>query len=569
MTQRNLGHLYFDNERWAEVNEPYQAAISVGKQLLKLALTPESQQAEIRETAELFARASYASLKTGQVGSAFFTLEQGKTQLLTQALALYKADVSMLTEAQKAELHTVREGVRVLETELRLPEGSPGRLPTLTLTEQLQQARTELDKVIDTLRGAYPTFMPEGFATLEEVLAVIPPHTTVIAPVVTSHGAAVLVVPHGVNALTESHVLWLPTLTNEQLNQWLYGTAEKPGWLKMYTAYRDAEEIQRNFRLKEMLSKWADLLQILGQEIILPIRQKLAELNIAQDSELLFLPQAGLGLLPLHACLYQWEGVEQCLTAEFNICYTPSLYALQTSQERLEQTGRQAYQLLACINPTGDLPFTPFEGHTLDQLFTSRQQPTLLWEKEAKKQAVVDHLPHSNYFHFSGHGTFGWGDVQQSGLKLADKQRLTMTDILTKLNLEQMRLVVLSACETGITDLSQNRDEFLGLPAAFLQAGSPAVLSTLWAVNDLSTTLFMQKFYEQVLNGVPLAEAVRHSQLWLRTATAAELSQLATQLLQAHQSKPLEKALHFWQRNPTSQPFSHPYYWACFVLNGV
>jgi CHAT domain-containing protein/tetratricopeptide (TPR) repeat protein len=567
-TQRNLGHLYFDNKRWGEVNEPYHAAIKAGKQLLKLALIPESQQAEIRETSGLFARASYTSLKTGQVGSAFFTLEQGKTQLLTQALALYEADVSMLTEEQKAELYTVREGVQVLETELRLPEGSPGRLPTLTLTEQLQQARAELDKVIDNLRGTYPTFMPEGFATLEEVLAVIPPHTTVLAPVVTSHGAAVLVVPHGVTTLTSSHFIWLPTLTDEQLDQWLYGSAEKPGWLRIYGEFLTADKLNQTSKFEALKKGWSAWLHHFGQEFILPIRQKLAELNIVQGSELLFLPQAGLGLLPLHACPYQWQEVEQCLTAEFNIRYTPSLYALQTNQERLAQTGRQAYQLLACINPTKDLPFTPFEGHTLDQLFTPRQQPTLLWEKEAKKQAVIDHISHSNYFHFSGHGMFDWGEVQQSGLVLADKQRLTMTDILTKLNLEQMRLVVLSACETGITDLSQNRDEFLGLPAAFLQAGSPAVLSTLWAVDDLSTTLFMREFYTRHLAGEPLAEALRQSQLWLRNVTGAELVGLVKTLRQQQESAELFKRERHWQENPAVRPFEHPFYWACFVLHG-
>jgi CHAT domain-containing protein/tetratricopeptide (TPR) repeat protein len=568
LTQRNLGNLYFDNQHWVEVDGPYQAAIRVGKQLLKLALTPEAQQAEINETDELFSRTSYANLHMWYVGPAFFTLEQGKTQLLTQTLALYEADVTMLTPAQKEELDQVREGVRVLETELRLPEGSPGRLPTLHLTEKLKEARATLDQLIDTLRQVHPNFMPEGFQTLAEVLAVIPPGTTVIAPAVTSHGAAVFVVPHGLATLTESHFLWLPTLTTEQLNQWLYGTEENPGWLYAYRQCLDAVVTEQALKFEGMKTHWTRLLHTLGQEILLPVRQKLAELNINPGSELLFLPQAGLGLLPLHAAVYHFEDAPNCLTSEFTIRYTPSLYTFHTSQERAEQPGRQAYQLLACINPTKDLPFTPFEGLTLDQLFAPRQQPVLLREKAATRSAVVDHISHSNYFHFSGHGTFGWADVQQSGLKLTDG-RLTMTDILTKLNLTQTKLVVLSACETGITDLSQNRDEFFGLPAAFLQAGSPAVLSTLWAVDDLSTTLFMREFYTRHLAGEPLAEALRQSQLWLRNVTGVELVGLVKTLRQQQESAELFKRERHWQAMPDVRPFEHPFYWACFVLNGV
>lgn len=61
------------------------------------------------------------------------------------------------------------------------------------------------------------------------------------------------------------------------------------------------------------------------------------------------------------------------------------------------------------------------------------------------------------------------------------------------------RLVTLSACETGITDIRQSPDEFLGLQAGLLQAGAPTVVSTLWPVDDLSTMLLMERFYQNLL----------------------------------------------------------------------
>jgi CHAT domain len=59
------------------------------------------------------------------------------------------------------------------------------------------------------------------------------------------------------------------------------------------------------------------------------------------------------------------------------------------------------------------------------------------------------------------------------------------------------RLVVLSACETGLYDTSNNPDDFVGLPATFMQLGAAGVIATLWQVDDLATALLMAKVYER------------------------------------------------------------------------
>ena len=53
-----------------------------------------------------------------------------------------------------------------------------------------------------------------------------------------------------------------------------------------------------------------------------------------------------------------------------------------------------------------------------------------------------------------------------------------------------------SACQTAMTEGKRLPDEFLGFPSGFLQAGVPGVVGSFWPVEDLSTSLLMNKFYE-------------------------------------------------------------------------
>jgi len=564
-TQRNLARLHFREAHWAEAQNACQEAIRAERLLLAEAYTEAGRQAEVARTAELYARAAYALLKLGRPAEALVQLEQGKTRLLSKALALDELDVSGLPETQQQRLHTLRQTIRALEAEMRLSPDTPSRRDERELAEALRRARGELTAAIESIRASHPDFMPEGLG-LAEILTLIPKEAALVAPLATSQGCAVFVIPGGLAAVGSEHVLWLDDFKDADLQALLRGPAGQAqlgGWLGAYSNWRTN------------MKAWLDCIEATGQvlwaRLMAPVAERLAAV---QAQQVLLMPQGGLSLLPLHAAWREINGKRRYFMDDYPVTQMPSAYARRVGQDRLSEAQRQGRTLFAVVNPTEDLPFTPAEGEQVARLF-GESRATILLGAEATAEAVKK--ADAGYLHFSCHGKYNWQDPMQSGLILANRERLTLAQIIGQLNLESTRLVTLSACETGITDIRQSPDEYLGLPAGFLQAGAPAVVSTLWAVNDLSTMLLMERFYQLHLQeGEDIPVALRHVQIWLRDVTADQLAERFAdeeEALLAPTRIPIEIASKYYKdytnQDPERRPFAHPYYWAAFTSSGA
>jgi CHAT domain-containing protein len=159
-------------------------------------------------------------------------------------------------------------------------------------------------------------------------------------------------------------------------------------------------------------------------------------------------------------------------------------------------------------------------------------------------------------------------------LYLSAGDRLTLRDLVDgHLDLSSPRLVVLSACQTGLTEFNRVPDEVIGLPAGFLQAGIPGVVATLWPVNDQSTAVLLAEFYRLLVTerqdpATALARARRH----LRDATAWELAEWferrygdsgGTDQTAYDAAADLRSRL-----GPADRPYADPVYWAGFVYTG-
>lgn len=135
----------------------------------------------------------------------------------------------------------------------------------------------------------------------------------------------------------------------------------------------------------------------------------------------------------------------------------------------------------------------------------------------------------------------------RSGLVFAGVNRLRSGEddgVLTALeaatlDLQGTRLVVLSACETGLGDV-RNGEGVFGLRRAFAVAGAETLVMSLWQVADDPTMELMAGFYARLAEGVPRAEALRQSQLALlrKANTAAPFFWAA--FISSGQSGPLQ-----------------------------
>jgi CHAT domain-containing protein/tetratricopeptide (TPR) repeat protein len=561
-TQRNLGNLFFGEHRWAEALTAYKQAIDAGNDLLAAAYTEAGRQAEVGETMQLYSRAAYCLLQVGHPGDALVMLERGKTRLLAEALALGDLDLKSLPEQQRASLQAARQALKALEAEMRLSADTPARRENRTLADLLRSQRAELNTLIGVIRRDHPDFMSLGLE-LGDILQLIPTDGALVAPLITAQGSVVFIVPQGVTEVTLTHVVPLDGFKDDDLNALLRGTDEQPGWLHAYGDYHTTH------RLNNLQAAIESLTGRLWQVLIAPIHERLLAVNVKR---LLLLPSGGLQLLPLHAAWHVDKDKQaRTLLDDYEIIYAPSTYALATARHRaVERKGNTA--LVAGVNAYQKL--SPLHNAAPEAAAVACVlHVTPLLDSTATEQAIKAGAPDAAYLHLSCHGSFNWGAPMDSALYLANDEPLRLSEIIGELDLGSVRLVTLSACETGISDVSQSPDEYIGLPAGFLQAGAPALVSSLWTVDDRSTALLMERFYRNhIEHNMTCPAALREAQLWLRTATRQELGDYYKTFLRMSAN---DAFAGFMELNlerdgkPDDRPYANPFYWAAFTFIGA
>ena len=561
-TASNWGNLAFRFGHWQEAHEAFQKAILAGNDLFGASGTESGRRVELAKSAGLSTAETYCLLKLKQPAAALEELERGRARQLAEALSLDAVNLKKLPQAKQQQIEHIQNKLKPLEFELRTSTKNVEPAFIARLGDEIKLLRTELKNVI----GNQAELISLAF-TAAEILNAIPNRAVLVAPVVTAKGTAVFIIPGSETAVSMKHVLWLDKLTSKHLATLLNGNDEAIGWIN---AYRDTENMPSSW--KPFINQYAGKL---WQQLMEPIHHRLAELKLPLGSSIILMPQGGLGLLPLHAAGFENDDIWQTFTDFYEVTYAPSAYALQMSQTRLKN--RNKTNLLTVVNPTSkdpllNLPNAPIEAHLVASYFDQTQHDTLVGN-DAEKTAVIEAMTSQAYLHFCCHGKYNWQNVMDSCLMLANQDEITLADTLShQVNLPNARLVTLSACETGITELDVAPDEYVGMPGGFMHAGASGVISSLWIVNDLSTAILMDQFYRNYFQeGYHPAKALRKAQIWLKQSTRAEISEHYFQRLSANENDQMLSSLVFdIERDGDfeERPFAHPYYWAAFTFNG-
>lgn len=297
----------------------------------------------------------------------------------------------------------------------------------------------------------------------------------------------------------------------------------------------------------------------IGKELLYPLEEMESD---AKDT-IIIVPDGALNSLPFEALAISSDEPKEFLIKRHRIHYGPSASALQMLNKNHRVKDRKkgllaiggpiydiepAYVNKYAKNRIGDryahilrsglapLPFSKMEVMGISELFPAQARDVFVGhdasEGTIKRLALKDY----QVIHFACHGLYDERSPTHSALVLSLNARghedgfLQMKEIYElKMNAD---LVVLSACLTG-TGLYERAEGLMGLSRMFHYAGARSVLSSLWPIHDESTADFMKDFYQHAVQRVDTSEALRRAKLTM-----------------------------------IESPFSHPFYWAGYILSG-
>ncbi|MDJ0529409.1 MAG: CHAT domain-containing protein, partial [Microcystis sp. M53600_WE12] len=616
LTGRNLGNTANLIEDWETAIKGYNLAIEAVENTRLEALNPQRQQEILSDAMDVYHGIVQSYLNLNQKDRALEYVERSKTRYLVQLLT--ERDIypkGNIPQTIITELDRLRRAIIGEEQQLAIQEQTRNRGGILTLDQQrqpilndythLNHLKQELNQFID--REITPidhtfsltqkvesiplsdiqslidqdTAILEWYISGDSIMAFIvippnPPSKGLIPPNPPSKG---LIPPNPPSKGGNSEV--------KGVKVWQSSAEDRGKLIDFIKDYRDAYENNKTEWIKNLNSCLNQLSEILHID-------ELLELIPESCDRLILIPHWFLHIIPLH-CLPLKNG--QFLYQRFTkgVGYVPSCQLLKL----VKLSQRENFtRLFAIKNPTRK-DLKPLLGANLEierisQGFAT-EKTIIIGELEASEQTLENRrqeLQASHCLHFSCHGKFDNESPRDSALMLADPDgnlgelaNLTLAEVFEKFDLRECRLVTFSACESGIIESKADSisDEYVGLPSGFLFAGSSSVVSTLWTVDPLATTLFMTKFYHDlkrisIQDQGSIAIVLNNTQTWLRTLNSKKLariknSQKFQQLLdRVFESKRdrrkfqdlLEAAV---KRQP--YPFANPYYWTAFIATGV
>ena len=260
---------------------------------------------------------------------------------------------------------------------------------------------------------------------------------------------------------------------------------------------------------------------------------------------------------------------DRVLLEDYRLVYEPSFSFYKTASSRQRPTAvpkalavgngslamsMKEAAMVAAVFPEGQMWLVqdnpPANAGPLGQAYVPEVQvaaaqaflhPAAGFQEFAAEWRIYDEYENFNILHFATHGSLSAVAPLTSALALngdpdGEDGNLTAAEVRT-LDLSHAYLAFLSACQSALTGRTKEREDLASIAGAFIIAGMPTVIGSLWSVNDLSTGAMVLRFYESFLENGP-GEALRQAALWVRSGAVFPIH-------------------------------AHPKYWAPFNVYGV
>lgn len=233
---------------------------------------------------------------------------------------------------------------------------------------------------------------------------------------------------------------------------------------------------------------------------------------LRDGQRLVIIPDAVLSTVPFAALL---DPAGKYVIERYSVVIAPSA-SVFTRLASLPQPSPHEQHLLVISGPAGR------EGD-VRQLTNAQRETTAV-------TAVYHHVPdvvsddrnvaafqtraaNADVIHFVGHAELPVAG--RSGALVTARGDLDVRSIAS-MRLQRTRVVILAACGTS---RGQHRagEESISIARAFLVAGAPSVVATLWPIDDDPAAEFFPRLHHYLAGGLSPADAVRATQMeWIR-----------------------------------------------------
>ena len=552
-----------------EAQQSFQGAIDLAELMRMELIDPEHRSSVAskytvlyKQYVELLMKRNKLMPSGGFDAAAFEVNERSRArtilELLEESRVNLRKDADLkLLEDEKRIGDQITSQTRLLESARR--SKSPDVVQRQTQLDNLLAQRREIEEKIRTTSPQYASITRPDPVSVKELQALLDDDTALLEIDLGSSG-------QGYMWLVEKHKLSTFLLSNshelENEAKAYYEAVSAPG---VHVRFESAQE--RKGRIQKAHEEERESAAVISEALLRPILPSLKEhkVLIVAEGALQYVPFAALPI----------PGTTQLMVSHYEVVELPSASVLK--ELRSKRNASPVYRPIAVFadpvfdandprvsdKPSKSGPDAGVnvaaasrsaEPEGISRVSNSRLEAMAIKRLVSKKdfsefsgfaatreQATQPEMSRFRTVHFATHGFVNIQHEELSGIVLSlvapngkPVDGFLQTHDVFDLNLPA-ELVVLSGCKTGLGRES-NSEGLVGITRGFMYAGTSRVLVSLWDVDDAATAALMAEFYRGLLGPqkLPPAAALQRAQLKLR-----------------------------------AQPrWSHPYYWAGFVLQG-